>query len=109
MINKIFEIKFKETKDINLLEYGDEYAVVIIDEIKNFIPNITSKKFKKEIIKNLIKRDIFEHNTKLMAKIKTNSFTDSDFAQLAKKNQIKIEDISINGIDDNNFFLSKIK
>ena len=46
LINKIFELKFKEVKDINLLEYENEYALVVIDEIKNSIPNITSKKFK---------------------------------------------------------------
>ena len=107
LINKIFELKFKEVKDINLLEYENEYAIVVIDEIKNSIPNITSKKFNEKIIKGLINRDIFEYNTKLMAKIKTNSLTESDFALLAKKSQTDIKDISINGIRDNNFFSTK--
>jgi len=107
LINKIFELKFKEVKDINLLEYENEYAIVVIDEIKNSIPNITSKKFKEKIIKGLINRDIFEYNTKLMAKIKTNSLTESDFVQLAKESRTDIEDISINGIRDNNFFSTK--
>ena len=107
LINKIFELKFKEVKDINLLEYENEYALVVIDEIKNSIPNITSKKFKEKIIRGLINRDIFEYNTKLMAKIKTNSLTESDFVQLAKTSQIDIKDISINDIRDNNFFSTK--
>ena len=107
LINKIFELKFKEVKDINLLEYENEYAIVVIDEIKNSIPNITSKKFKEKIIKGLINRDIFEYNTKLMAKIKTNSLTESDFVQLAKESRTDIEDISINGIRDNNFFSTR--
>ena len=107
LINKIFKLKFKEVKDINLLEYENEYALVVIDEIKNFIPNITSKKFKEKIIRGLINRDIFEYNTKLMAKIKTNSLTESDFVQLAKTSQIDIKDISINDIRDNNFFSTK--
>ena len=107
LINKIFELKFKEVKDINLLEYENEYAIVVIDEIKNSIPNITSKKFKEKIIKGLINRDIFEYNTKLMTKIKTNSLTESDFVQLAKGGRTDIEDISINGIRDNNFFSTK--
>ena len=107
LINKIFELKFKEVKDINLLEYENEYAIVVIDETKNSIPNITSKKFKEKIIKGLINRDIFEYNTKLMAKIKTNSLTESDFVQLAKESRTDIEDISINGIRDNNFFSTK--
>ena len=107
LINKIFKLKFKEVKDINLLEYENEYALVVIDEIKNSIPNITSKKFKEKIIKGLINRDIFEYNTKLMAKIKTNSLTKSDFVQLAKTSQIDIKDISINDIRDNNFFSTK--
>jgi transcriptional regulator CtsR len=42
---------------------------VIIDEIKNSIPNIVSKKFKEKIIKGLINRDIFEYNAKLMTKL----------------------------------------
>ena len=107
LINKIFKLKFKEVKDINLLEYENEYALVVIDEIKNSIPNITSKRFKEKIIKGLINRDIFEYNTKLMAKIKTNSLTESDFVQLAKESRTDIEDISINGIRDNNFFSTK--
>ena len=80
---------------------------MIIDEIKNSIPNIVSKKFKEKIIKGLINRDIFEYNTKLMAKIKTNSLTESDFVQLAKESRTDIRDISINGIRDNNFFSTK--
>mgnify|MGYP000380270131 FL=1 len=107
LINKIFELKFKEVKDINLLEYENEYALVVIDEIKNFIPNITSKKFKEKIIKGLINRDIFEYNAKLMTKIKTNSLTESDFVQLAKGGRTDIKDISINDIRDNNFFSTK--
>ena len=39
-----------------------------------------------------------------MAKIKTNSLTESDFVQLAKESRTDIENISINGIRDNNFF-----
>ena len=107
LVNKIFELKFKKVKDINLLEYENEYALVIIDEIKNSIPNISSKKFKEKIIKGLMNRVIFEYNTKLMAKIRTNSFSKSDFIQLAKTSQADIKDISINGIRDNNFFSTK--
>ena len=107
LVNKIFKLKFKEVNDINLMEYENEYTLVVIDEIKNFIPNIASKKFKEKIIKNLINRDIFEYNTKLIAEIDTNSITKSDFFQLAKTNQTDIEDISINGIRDNNFFSTK--
>ena len=80
---------------------------MIIDEIKNSIPNIVSKKFNEKIIKGLINRDIFEYNTKLMAKIKTNSLTESDFVLLARKSQVGIKNISINGIRDNNFFSAK--
>ena len=107
LISKIFELKFKEVNDINLLEYENEFALVIIDEIKNSIPNIVSKKFKEKIIKGLINRDIFEYNAKLMAKINTNSLTASDFVKLAKTSQTDIRDISINGIRDNNFFSTK--
>ena len=107
LVSKIFELKFKEVNDINLLEYENEFALVIIDEIKNSIPNIVSKKFNEKIIKGLINRDIFEYNTKLMTKIKTNSFTESDFVQLAKESRTDIENISINGIRDNNFFSTK--
>ena len=107
LVSKIFELKFKEVNDINLLEYENEFALVIIDEIKNSIPNIVSKKFKEKIIKGLINRDIFEYNAKLMAKINTNSLAELDFVKLAKTSQTDIRDISINGIRDNNFFSTK--
>ena len=80
---------------------------MIIDEIKNSIPNIVSKKFKEKIIKGLINRDIFEYNAKLMTKINTNSFAESDFVKLAKSSQTDIRNISINSISDNNFFSTK--
>ncbi len=107
LVSKIFELKFKKVNDINLLEYENEFALVIIDEIKNSIPNIASKKFKEKIIKGLINRDIFEYNAKLMAQIKKSSFTESDFVKLAKLSQTDIKDISINGIRDNNFLSIK--
>jgi peptidyl-prolyl cis-trans isomerase D len=107
LVNKIFELKLKEVTDINLLEYENEFVLVVIDEIKNIIPNIVSKKFKEKIIKDLINRDIFEYNARLMAKINTNSFAKSDFIKLAKSSQADIRDISINGIKDNNFFSIK--
>ena len=107
LVSKIFELKFKEVNDINLLEYENEFALVIIDEIKNSIPNIVSKKFKEKTIKGLINRDIFEYNAKLIAKINTNSFAESDFVKLAKSSQTDIRDITIDGIRDNNFFSTK--
>ena len=107
LLNKIFELKFKEVKDINLLEYENEFALVIIDEIKNSIPNIVSKKFKEKIIKSLINKDIFEYNGKLITKINTNSLAESDFVKLAKESRTDIENISINGIRDNNFFSTR--
>jgi peptidyl-prolyl cis-trans isomerase D len=107
LLSKIFELKFKEVNNINLLEYENEFALVIIDEIKNSIPKITSKKFKEKIMKALINRDIFQYNAKLMAKINTNSFAESDFIKIAKSSQADIKDISIKGIRDNNFFSTK--
>ncbi len=107
LVSKIFGLKFKEVNDINLLEYENEFALVIIDEIKNSIPNIASKKFKEKIIKGLINRDIFEYNAKLMTKINTNAFANSDFVKLAKSGQTDIRNISINSISDNNFFSTK--
>ena len=65
------------------------------------------KKFNEKIIKGLINRDIFEYNAKLIAKINTNSLAESDFVKLAKESQSNIENISINGIRDNNFFSTK--
>ncbi len=107
LVSKIFELKFKEVNDINLLEYENEFALVIIDEIKNSIPSIVSKKFKEKIIKDLINKDIFEYNAKLMARINTNVFAESDFIKLAKSSRMNIRDISISGIRDNNFFSIK--
>jgi len=104
LIDKIFELKFKDTNTINLLEYENKYALLIIDEIKKSIPNITSKKFKDKIIRSLVNDDIFEYNMKLISKIKTNAFSELDFNQLAKKNKLEIKDILIKGIRDNNFF-----
>ena len=107
LVSKIFALKFKEVNDINLLEYENEFALVIIDEIKNSIPNIASKKFKEKIIKGLINRDIFEYNAKLITKINTNSFAKSDFVKLAKSSRSDIRNISINSISDDNFFSTK--
>ena len=97
-------MKSKKTKDINLIEFETEYVLLVIDEIKNVIPNITSENFKRKIYRRLIERDILYQNTKLIEKIKVGSFKESDFFDLANKNQLEIKNVSIDGIRDNNFF-----
>ena len=48
-----------------MLEYGDEYALMVIDEVNNAIPNMTSAKLKEKTINGLIKRDILKHILKV--------------------------------------------
>ena len=102
--NKIFNSNMKQVGLLNLFEHKNEYILLIIDEIKKSTPNLNSKKFKDKILKSLIEKDIFEYNQKLIAKLKTNSFSKSDFDRMANENKLKIIDLSINGIRDNDFF-----
>ena len=74
LLEKIAKLKSKKTKDINLIEFETEYVLLVIDEIKNVIPNITSENFKRKIYRRLIERDILYQNTKLIEKIKVGSF-----------------------------------
>ena len=46
LVNKIFDLKFKKNNLIDLFEYENNYAFLIIDEIKNTIPNVNSDNFK---------------------------------------------------------------
>jgi len=104
LVEKIFKLKTKKENSINLLEYENEYAIIITDKIKKTIQSIKSENFRERIVNNLIDKDKFEYNQKLMAKIKTNAFFETDFVKLAKMNNTLIEDIVINGIEDESFF-----
>ena len=102
LLDKVFEIK--KNKNINLLENENEYVLLIIDEIINEIPDINSQMFRKKIVNKLIKNYIFEHNNRLMAKIKTKTLSNSEFNKLAEKSNTEIINLTIKGIGDNNFF-----
>ena len=101
---KIFGSAMKEVGVVNLFEHKNEYILVIVDEIKSAIANVGSIIFEDKIIKSLIEKDAFEYNQRLIAKLKTNSFSKYDFEQLAKENELKTITLSINGIRDDNFF-----
>lgn len=104
LVNEVHKLKIKKISEVNLIEYGNEYALLIIDKIKNSTPRIKSKYFKEKIINNLKSENEIAINEKIINKIMKKSFKDRDFLEIANNNSIEIKNFLINGIDDNENF-----
>ena len=104
-INKI--LNNTNINEVKLFDNGDEFIIINVSEISNILPNQNSEKFKKKIIEDIINEEKFKFNQSLLLKINTKKFLQSDFVELANKNNLEIKDIKIDNIRNNDFFQSE--
>jgi len=104
-INKI--LNNTNINEVKLFDNGDEFIIINVSEISNILPNKNSEKFKKKIIEDIINEEKFKFNQSLLLKINTKKFLQSDFVELANKNNLEIKDIKIDNIRNNDFFQSE--
>ena len=96
----IDEIFKKDIGNIELFENGKEFVIFIVDEIKNDLPKLDSKKFKEKIKNQIIQLNKMEINKDLIKKISLKQYKYEDFLKLSKDQNTTIEKITINGIRD---------
>ena len=66
------------------------------------IPELTNKKFQKQLNTNLLLNEKYEYNKNLLEKIQNNEFTELDFYSIGKSNTIK--NTTIKSINDTKIF-----
>ena len=96
--NKIYNSR-KNT--IEILEDNGVYIFYNITKVNNVLPEISDKRFKKQISNLLFQKEKYEFNKKILDQINNKKFDQKLFSELGKD---KIEKIKLNSIKDNRKF-----
>ena len=96
--NKIYNSR-KNT--IEILEDNGVYIFYNITKVNNVLPEISDKRFKKQISNLLFQKEKYEFNKKILDQINNKKFDQKLFTELGKD---KIEKIKLNSIKDNRKF-----
>ena len=100
----IFEDIFSKriNKNVQLIEKDDYFLLFQINNVQKKIPELTNKKFQKQLNTNLLLNEKYEYNKNLLEKIQNNEFTELDFYSIGKSNTIK--NTTIKSINDTKIF-----
>ena len=104
--DKIYK-KIYNDPDLNktkLLDENEFYVLYEINNIKKVLPNKNDKEFIKKIKNILFNKAKFKLHNDLIKKITDKKFLQTDFNDLAKSYNEKINEITINSIDNTEFF-----
>ena len=105
IINQI--INTDKISEVKLMDNGNEYILFNVNKITETLPDTETKEFKNKIMELIVNESKFETNQSLLKKINTKSFNNNDFVNLTKENDIKIEQLEIKNIRDNDFFIKE--
>ncbi|HJN39471.1 MAG TPA: hypothetical protein QGH28_04745, partial [Chloroflexota bacterium] len=105
IINQI--INTDKINEVKLMDNGNEYILFNVNKITESLPDTETKEFKNKIIELIVNESKFETNQLLLKKINTKSFNNNDFVNLTKENDIKIEQLEVKNIKDNDFFIKE--
>ena len=96
--------KLRNESKIQLIDENEFYLLYKINKINKKLPSIEDKNFLNKITNILFETKKYEYNKKIFDKINNKKFTNNDFIDLAKNNSIKIKEIKLNSIKDNDKF-----
>ena len=105
IINHI--INTDKINEVKLMDNGNEYILFNVNKITETLPDTETKVFKNKIIELIVNESKFKTNQSLLKKINTKSFNNNDFVNLTKENDIKIEQLEVKNIRDNDFFIKE--
>ena len=104
----IFEKRLEDK--FQIIDQNDFYLIYKIEKINKILPDINDESFIMQIKKILYERSKFEFNEKLLNKINSKKFSDSDFISLITSKSLKTEKIQLQSIkDDSKFNINSIK
>ena len=95
----------RNIEQIGVLDEGDFFIVYEIRNIDNKIPTLDDINFENQIKELVFNKNKFEFNKKILKKINSDKFLDSDFRKIGLGNG-KIEKLLINSKNDNKKFTS---
>ena len=98
MIESFFS---KENNETTLTLDDNKYFIVEITKTENLQKTINDKNVRNDIIKNLRLKNARKFITELASKANNDSFKKSDFEEFSKKNNTKIEKITLKNKNDN--------
>jgi len=96
---KIYQLR-NENK-IQIIDENDFFLLFEISKIYKKIPNINDEDVKDKIVTKLYEKNKNDFNFKLFKKITKKEFDNKEFIKLAKEHKLKILNLKINSINDN--------
>ncbi len=93
----------RNIEKIGVLDEGDFFIVYEIKNVDNKIPTLDDNNFENQIKDLVFNKNKFEFNKKILKKINSGKFLDSDFKKIGLDNG-KIEKLLINSKNDNKKF-----
>ena len=96
--DKIYSLK---SNNYDIIEIEDNFLLFKISSEYNQPPNLNDTEVKDEIIQLVLKKNEFDFNRKILEDIQNKKFDNTKFNQMGIN---KIENISINSIDDDDMF-----
>ena len=93
----------RNEEKIQIIDKNDYFLLYEIHNIKKVLPEKNNIDFIESIKFQLFQKNKFEYNKDLLIKIQNKNFNDHDFVKLANDNNL-IKKITINSINDDNFF-----
>ena len=95
--------KFSDLKKVkpHIFENENNYILYKVNKIEQKGPDLNNKQTRRDIINLVYQKNKFDYNNKLLKKITSKKFNDSDFKALGPD---KIKFTKLNSIRDNNMF-----
>jgi len=103
IFNEIYQKRNQEK--IQILDKNDYYFLYEIDNIKKVLPEKNNVEFIESVKFQLFEKNKYDYNKDLLLKIQNKKFVNYDFVKLVDNNNL-IKKITINSINENNFFTS---
>jgi peptidyl-prolyl cis-trans isomerase D len=105
---KIYQLRNKNK--IQLIEENEFYVLFKIDNKNKILPSLNNIDFKNKVAKILYEKERYEFNHELLKKINNKKFNNVSFKKLSTNDSVKIEQIQLTSIKDNNkFSINSIK
>ena len=101
IFNEIYKKRSQEK--IQILDKNDYYLLYEINNIKKILPEKNNVEFIESVKFQLFEQNKYDYNKDLLLKIQNKNFNDYDFVELVENNNL-IKKITINSINENNFF-----
>ena len=89
---------------IDIIDMNEFYLIYKVDKVLKKIPDMENIKFINEIKEKVYNKKKYEENLKLIEKISSKNFTETDFNKIVNSDKSKIKELLLNSVRDNKTF-----